>query len=75
MKHTATPFYHLIFNPIFQVTPHVKAHTQVKNMQMRGAPGPLAANISEDTKFQVPNNKILPLPKNKNTLLIDTSKD
>lgn len=40
----------------------MKAHAQVKNMQMRGAPGrpSLAINVSENTKFQVPKTEILP---------------
>lgn len=61
MKHTAIPLYLLILNPIFPVTPHMKAHAHVKNMQMRGAPGrpSLAVNVSENTKFQVPETEIL----------------
>lgn len=40
----------------------MKAHAQVKNMQMRGALGrpSLAINVSENTKFQVPKTEILP---------------
>lgn len=40
----------------------MKAQAQVKNMQMRGAPGrpSLAINVSENTKVQVPKTETLP---------------